>query len=447
MSLKASISGIRGIVGDSLTPQILTDYLSAFSMILPEGAILIGRDSRVTGDMITDIVCGVMNFCGRDVVDIGIVPTPVVLFGVADNNYAGGIVVTASHNPLEWNALKLVNSKGKFISPAEFAKLSELYNKKEFKYAGYDKIGKRRAGADIPNIHIKKVSNMIDKEKVKKKRLRVALDTVNGAGGEHTIKLLKEFGCQIEAINIEPTGYFSHPPEPTPANLVAFTDFIKTKSVDIGFALDPDGDRLVLADSDGTILSEEYTLALAVSQYFKRGGKTDVVINTSTSRMVEEVVKKYGGRTFRVPTGEINVTEKMEEIGSKIGGEGNGGVIFPEVNKCRDASVGIALILEALSMENKGIKDLASEIPKYTFVKEKYSASGVDIKALEEKLRARYKEGIFDTQDGIRIDFKSSWALIRLSNTELIARVFVEAEDGNSAEELIREISVLCGFK
>lgn len=447
MSLKASISGIRGIIGGSLTPQILTDYLSAFSMILQDGPILIGRDSRVTGSMVTDIVCGVMNFCGRDVVDIGIVPTPVVLFGVAKNKYSGGIVVTASHNPLEWNALKLVNNKGKFISPAEFAKLSEIYNNKNFKFVSYDKIGKRGADADIPNTHIKTVTEMIDKELVKSKQLKVALDTVNGAGGEHTIKLLKEFGCQIEAINIEPTGYFSHPPEPTPANLVTFTDFIKTKNVDIGFALDPDGDRLVLADSDGTILSEEYTLALAVSQYFKRGKKTEVVINTSTSRMVEDVVKKYGERTYRVPTGEINVTEKMEEIGSKIGGEGNGGVIFPEVNKCRDASVGIALILEALSTENKGIKDLASEIPKYTLIKEKYSADGVDIKVVEEKLRAKYKNGVFDTQDGIRIDFEKSWALIRLSNTEPIARVFVEAEDDISAGILIKDIGVLCGFK
>ena len=445
MSLKASISGIRGIVGESLTPQILSDYLSAFSKILPKGAILIGRDSRVTGEMILKLTKSIMNFCGRDVVDIGIIPTPVVLFGVNRGDYAGGIIITASHNPVEWNALKFVNDRGKFLSPKEFESLSSYYNNKDFEYCRYDEIGDSSHDKTVIKNHIDTVVNAVDYKKIESKKIKVALDTVNGAGGEHTITLLERFGCEVISINTEPTGYFSHPPEPTPKNLTQLSELIKKEGADIGFALDPDGDRLVLADNKGNILSEELTLALSIKQFLKYHKKTDIVVNLSSSRINEDIANKFECDIYYEPTGEINVTEKMEQVGALIGGEGNGGVISLSINKCRDASVGIAYILEALALEDRPIDILADELPKYSLLKEKYQKIDINIEDIEKKLRNIYMGARIDNRDGIRIDFDKKWVLIRKSNTEPILRIFAEAQIESEAKTLIDTVAPICG--
>ncbi|MEE1290181.1 MAG: phosphoglucosamine mutase, partial [Spirochaetota bacterium] len=378
MSLKASISGIRGIVGESLTPDVIVKYVSAYSQMMPAGPILLGRDSRPSGDVLCNFVAYLLNCLGREVIEIGIVPTPTVLFCVKEKGYAGGIVITASHNPIEWNALKLVNSKGKFLSPAEFAKLSELVEQGKFDYAVWNKLGKSEKMHDMALLHLEKVLNFVDVEKIKAKNFKVVIDTVNGAGGPIGAKLLRTLGCEVVEINTETTGYFAHPPEPTPVNLTQLSEKMKECSADVGFALDPDADRLVLAGSDGEILSEEYTLALCADHYLLSKEKTDLVINLSSSRLCDDVAAKHGVKVLRVPTGEIHVTESLEQTGAKLGGEGNGGVILPQINKCRDTLVGMALILEYLANNGKKIEDCAEEIGNYSFIKTKFQVTDID---------------------------------------------------------------------
>ncbi|MBP5706016.1 MAG: phosphoglucosamine mutase, partial [Spirochaetales bacterium] len=422
MSLKASISGVRGIVGESLTPQVITDYVSAFLSILPDGPILIGRDSRVTGPMILDLVKSVITFSGRDVTDMGIIPTPVVLFGVQKNDFAGGIVITASHNPQQWNALKFVNADGKFLSPAQFRQMSQAYQDKKFQYADYTHIGHCSIDTQIAQTHLDTIVKAVDTNAIRNKKITVALDTVNGAGGEHTLRLLEKFGCNVVSINTEPTGLFAHTPEPTPANLTQLSDLIKSNKVDVGFALDPDGDRLVIADGSGTIICEELTLALCVQQYLAHHKKSDVVINLSSSRITIDIADKFGSKVYKEPTGEINVTEKMEAIGASIGGEGNGGIIVTAINKCRDASVGIAFILEMLTQTDKTLAEIVAELPQYQLIKKKFDITELDLSAAEKQLRTLYPNAEFDCRDGIRVDFPDKWLLVRKSNTETIVR-------------------------
>lgn len=445
MSLKASISGIRGIVGESLTPDVIVKYVSAYSQMMPAGPILLGRDSRPSGDVLCNFVAYLLNCLGREVIEIGIVPTPTVLFCVKEKGYAGGIVITASHNPIEWNALKLVNSKGKFLSPAEFAKLSELVEQGKFDYAVWNKLGKSEKMHDMALLHLEKVLNFVDVEKIKAKNFKVVIDTVNGAGGPIGAKLLRTLGCEVIEINTETTGYFAHPPEPTPANLTQLSEKMKECSADVGFALDPDADRLVLAGSDGEILSEEYTLALCADHYLSSKEKTDLVINLSSSRLCDDVAAKHGVKVLRVPTGEIHVTESLEQTGAKLGGEGNGGVILPQINKCRDTLVGMALILEYLANNGKKIEDCAKEIGNYSFIKNKFQVTDIDLTKTEALLKEKIPDGKLNNSDGLRLDFDDSWVLIRKSNTEPIVRVFAEAKSEQRALELIEAIRNIAG--
>lgn len=446
MSLKASISGIRGIVGESLTPKVIVDYVSAFSEMMPKGPILLGRDSRPSGGNMINFVVSLLNFLGREVIEIGIVPTPTVLFCVKEKKCAGGIAITASHNPIEWNALKLINSKGKFLSPSEFQSLQKRVESLTFHYASWDHLGGLTVEHAMGELHIKKVLEFVDAEKIRDKKFVVALDTVNGAAGPMSIRLLKNLGCQIIELNTHTTGYFAHPPEPTPDNLTQLSDKMKNIQADVGFALDPDGDRLVVAGSNGIILSEEYTLALCADHYLASKGKSNIVTNLSSSRMLDDIAKKYNVNLVRVPTGEIYVSEQLEKIGAKIGGEGNGGIIIPEVNSCRDALVGMAMILEVMSEKEKRVEDLAIEIGSYFFIKKKFQVSDIDLKAIEAQLREKFADGKLNVMDGLRIDFADSWVLIRKSNTEPIIRVFSEATTEEKANVLINTVKQIAGF-
>lgn len=446
MSLKASISGIRGIVGESLTPKVIVDYVSAFSEMMPKGPILLGRDSRPSGGNMINFVVSLLNFLGREVIEIGIVPTPTVLFCVKEKKCAGGIAITASHNPIEWNALKLINSKGKFLSPSEFQSLQKRVESLTFHYASWDHLGGLTVEHAMGELHIKKVLEFVDAERIRDKKFVVALDTVNGAAGPMSIRLLKNLGCQIIELNTHTTGYFAHPPEPTPDNLTQLSDKMKNIQADVGFALDPDGDRLVVAGSNGIILSEEYTLALCADHYLASKGKSNIVTNLSSSRMLDDIAKKYNVNLVRVPTGEIYVSEQLEKIGAKIGGEGNGGIIIPEVNSCRDALVGMAMILEVMSEKEKRVEDLAIEIGSYFFIKKKFQVSDIDLKAIEAQLREKFADGKLNVMDGLRIDFADSWVLIRKSNTEPIIRVFSEATTEEKANVLINTVKQIAGF-
>jgi phosphomannomutase len=447
MSLKTSISGIRGVVGETLTPMVIMEYVSAFSSILNDGKILIGRDSRLTGRMISSMVASTLNACGRDVVDIGIIPTPVVLYGVANGDYAGGIVITASHNPEEWNALKLVNSKGKFLSPAEFDALTYNYSIRDFFYSDYKNIGCMSTNDEITANHRKTIFDFVDTKTIINKKFKVALDTVNGAAGKHTTDFLNDLGCGIIPMFTEPTGLFSHPPEPTPKNLTALSEMIRKEKVDIGFAIDPDGDRLVIADETGVVLSEELTLALCVFHYLKHHKKTDIVINQSTSRIIEDIASQFGCKVVRVPTGEIHVTEEMEKTGALLGGEGNGGIIAFGMNKCRDALAGIAFILEMLAKENKTVSEMAKSLPKYVLIKEKFPVENLDFINLENDIKSSFADCNINTSDGIRVELKDSWILIRKSNTEPIVRIFAEAKSEKEAAGLIEKAKIICRVK
>lgn len=446
MSLKASISGIRGIVGESLVPQVIVDYVSAYSQMMPKGTILLGRDSRPSGNVLCNFVAYLLNCLGRDVVDIGIVPTPTVLFCVNEKKYAGGIVITASHNPIEWNALKLVNSSGKFLSQGEFAELSQLVEQKKCNYAKWDELGSLQQDYSMSECHLNKVLDFVDVEKIKSKKCKVVIDTVNGAGGPIGAKLLRSLGCDVTEINTEPTGYFAHQPEPTPPNLTQLSKKMKECHADIGFALDPDGDRLVIAGSNGEILSEEYTLALCADHYLSSKEKTDLVINLSSSRLCDDVATKYGVKVRRVPTGEIHVTEALEETRAKLGGEGNGGIILPQINKCRDSLVGMALILEYVANNGRKIEDCAADIGNYFFIKKKFDIADIDLNKIEILLKEKFPMGKLNRGDGLRFDFDDSWVLIRKSNTEPIVRVFAEAKSESKAADLIDTVRNIAGI-
>lgn len=439
MSLKVSISGIRGIVGISLTPEIILNYTLGFSKILSDGAILIGRDSRLTGEAILNLVKGALNLCGRDVIDMGIVPTPAVLYGVANNKkFAGGIIITASHNPEEWNALKLVNGSGKFISQFELDRIENAIQNKDFSFVNYKSMGKLYFDNSIIENHKDAIFNFINKDKIYSRKIKVGLDTVNGACGEYAKRFLQELGCEVFSINTELTGIFSHPPEPTRENLKELSTMCKENKVDIGFAIDPDGDRVVIVDENGEVLSEELTLAICVKHYLTNYKKTNVVINLSSSRIVEDITNEYNVSLFRAKTGEINVTEMMEKLGAKIGGEGNGGVIVYDINKCRDAFVSIGLILDYISTGIK-VSTLNKELSKYVLLKEKFEIKEVDFDIIEKKIKENYYNEKIDTTDGIRVDFKDQWFLIRKSNTEPIIRIFAEAKSEKQAKELIKK--------
>lgn len=444
-TLKASISGIRGIVGESLTPSVIIDYVSAFSTMMPDGKIIIGMDSRPTGPMIKSLVAGIFNSMGRDVVDIGLVPTPAVLFAVgSDPSFAGGIVITASHNPIEWNALKLVNQHGKFLSIKQFNELSSIYKSKNFQFVKYDKIGNLTFNNHFKNKHFNTIIKFIDKARIKRKKYKVVFDSVNGGGGPYGIEFLKNLGVKVIPINTEPTGVFAHPPEPTPANLEEISKTVIKHKADCGFAIDPDGDRLVLCDENGKVLSEELTLAIIVDHFLSIHKKSDVVINMSTSRLIEDIVEKHGVDLHRVPTGEIHVTEKLGEVNAHIGGEGNGGIIISELNKCRDSYVGMGLLLEAMACENTKLSGLTKDFISYAFIKTKFPLNNLNFSVIENKLMDKYPD--VNNEDGIRIIFDKSWVLIRKSNTEPIIRIFAEAPTHEEAEKLIDTIKMECNI-
>ncbi len=441
MSLKASISGIRGVVGDSLTPDVLLKYISGFTKIVGKGDILIGRDSRPSGRAIVEFVKSTLRLLGRNVSDVGIVPTPAVLFGVNRFGFAGGIVVTASHNPSQWNALKLVNGEGKFFSPDQFAKLTAILNDKP-EYADHNNIGFEKSPPPLSDEHYKAIADFVDKDMIRRSRFKVALDGVNGGAGVFVENFLKELGCSVNGIYIDPTGIFPHPPEPLPENLSDLSAEVKKSGASVGFALDPDGDRLVIVDESGLVLSEELTIAIASERYLDKYGVSNIVLNLSSSIVCNYIAGKHGVKVDRVPTGEIFVTEALESLKAGIGGEGNGGVIVPAINKCRDSLVGIALILDYMADTGLKISEIVNKYPKYTLIKKKFDIkSNFDIKKISSGLKALFKDGKVDDRDGIRVDFDDNkWVLIRASNTEPIVRLFAEAVNGEDALKLIDQV-------
>lgn len=442
--IKISISGIRGIIGhpEGLTPELIINFSQAFGTFTKGGTIVIGSDSRPTREMVRQAVTSGLLATGCHIIDLGIVPTPTVLLMVKQYKASGGIIITASHNPLEWNALKLVHAEGRFLFQSEADRLINLYNRKKFNLVKWDKI------LSIKNIplketwdsHLDKILKHINVKKIKSKKFHVAIDPVNGAGSDMTAYFLKKLGCKVSSINDRPNGLFGRGAEPTPSNLKNLSILVRKEKADIGFAQDPDADRLAVVDESGTPLGEEYTLALCI-QYILQKKKGPVVLNQATSLAGEFIAEQYGQKTFRTKIGEINVTEQMIKRKAVIGGEGNGGVIYPRINTGRDSFVGIGLILDYMAQTAEPISLLKSRLPQFTMVKKKIQTDTINLTKYIAKIKKQFQKNRVSTLDGLYIRFDNSWVNIRSSNTEPIIRITAEAKDKKEANALVQRFT------
>jgi phosphomannomutase len=435
-TLMTSISGIRGIVGDGLDPETIIKYTNVYADFIGAGKVVIGRDARITGVMVSQITTGTLLAKGIDVIDIGICPTPTVQFNVKKLKANGGIAISASHNPNEWNALKLLNGTGQFLSPEEYVQMQKYFQRSEIKYKRWDKIGKWTEYPKGIQNHVDAIFDLgiIYLDEIRKKKFKVVLDCVNGAGAYLLPQFLKEFGCEVIEMNCEKTGIFPRLPEPLPENLTETMKKVKEVNADLGIVVDPDVDRLVLITDKGEPFSEENTIVQVVKFVLSRK-KGNVVVNLSTTRAVDDVAAKFGCDVFRSPVGEANVVKKMKEVDAVIGGEGSGGVIFPELHYGRDALVGIALTLQHLTDYGKLISSLKNELAKYFIVKRKIEVTK-DPDEVIQKLINQFSGQQINNDDGLRVDFDDHWVHFRKSNTEPIIRIIVEAKSEAEAKSL-----------
>jgi phosphomannomutase len=436
-TLMVSISGIRGIVGDGLDPQVLVNYTSAYADFIGKGTIVIGRDARITGEMVKSIVTGTLLAKGLNVIDIGICPTPTVQYTVKTLGAQGGIAISASHNPNEWNALKLLNSTGQFMTPEENIKMLSLLDSSESKFVPWDKLGKLTLFEEGLKRHVNDAIHIkyVNIDQICKRKFKVVADCVNGAGAYVIPDLLREFGCEVIELDCEKTGIFTRLPEPLPENLTKTMKAVSEHKADLGIVVDPDVDRLVLISNDGSPFGEENTIAMAVNFILSKE-KGNSVVNLSTTRAVDDIAKKYGCKVFRSAVGEANVVKKMKEVNAIIGGEGSGGVIYPTLHYGRDALVGIALILQQLTEYGGSIAKFKKTLPSYFIAKKKIVLGNINPDEVIRKLTAKYSNDNINREDGLRIDFTDYWVHFRKSNTEPIIRIITEAKNESLAEQL-----------
>lgn len=445
-----SISGMRGIVGENLTSSIAADYGRAFGTFLrnihtdkkEKLSVCIGRDSRPSGQMLQSAVMEGLCSVGIDAIELGIVTTPGVGIMVRESGCAGGVVITASHNPAQYNGIKLLLGNGIAPPADKAAQIKKIFSDKRFSLVDSPNCGQITSNEQADGTHITKVLAIVDKEAIAAKKFKVVLDSVNGAGGRVTKKLLAELGCKVTAINNEPTGVFAHVPEPTAENLKGLCEVVKAEKADIGFAQDPDADRLAIVDENGTYIGEEYTLALAAKYIFsKKTGKA--ATNLSTSRMIDDITAKAGGQVIRTPVGEANVAEAMMKNNCIIGGEGNGGVIDLRVGPIRDSLVGIALALQLMAETGKTISRLVGEIEGYYTIKDKFAADASQAQQILNLAKQTFPDAKVNTADGCRFDFEDGWLHLRTSNTEPVMRLIVEAKDPNAAQKYIEAVTAI----
>jgi phosphomannomutase len=442
-----SISGLRGIVGENLTPSVADDYGRAFGTYLHNRradkrerlSVCIGRDSRPSGEMLKTAVAQGLGAAGIDVIDLAIVTTPGVSIMTTELGCSGGVVITASHNPAPYNGIKLLSDNG--IAPLrEVAEqIKHYFLGKNFVGAGESDKGAVTSNDRTDATHIAKVLAIVDKEAVAAKNFKVALDSVNGAGGRVTKKILAQLDCEVVAINDEPTGDFAHPPEPTARNVTTLCDVVKNEKAAVGFAQDPDADRLAIVDEGGRYIGEEYSLALAARYVFSKHSGA-AATNLSTSRMIDDIAAQAGAGVIRTPVGEANVAAAMIENNCVIGGEGNGGVIDLRVCPVRDSLVGMALVLQLMAETSKPVSQLVDEIRSYHMVKDKFVADESQAGQILKAAESLFAGAKLDSRDGCRFDFGDGWVHLRSSNTEPIMRVIVEAENRQAAQRYIDRI-------
>jgi phosphomannomutase len=447
VALIKSISGIRGTIGgktgDNLTPLDVVRFSAAYGSWLLEKtdnrSIVIGRDGRISGSMVQNLVVNTLNGLGFNVIDLGLSTTPTVEMAVTGEKAAGGIIITASHNPREWNALKLLNDKGEFISAADGAVVLDKAEKENFNFSQVDKLGYTSVNNSWLQKHIDAVISypLVEAENIRKKNYKVVVDVVNSTGALFIPPLLKALGVdEVIVLNGDVDGRFAHNPEPLPENLSELSAAVRKHKADLGIAVDPDVDRLCFVCEDGSMFGEEYTL-VAVADYVlsKRPGNT--VSNMSSTKALKEITLKHGGEYFPSAVGEVNVVTKMKEVNAVIGGEGNGGIIVPDLHYGRDALIGIALFLSSLSNYRNGMKSFRSKYPDYFISKNKIELSkGVNVKEIFQQIQDKYKKHPVNTEDGLKIEFDSDWVHLRTSNTEPIIRIYAESSFETTANNI-----------
>ncbi|MCZ2223635.1 MAG: phosphoglucosamine mutase [Chitinophagales bacterium] len=453
MALIKSISGIRGTIGgvpeETLSPLDIVRFTAAYGTWLLQknnsAKVVVGRDGRISGAMIQSIVVNTLIALGIDVVDVDLSTTPTVEMAVIFHNANGGIIITASHNPKEWNALKLLNHKGEFISATDGAIILDIASKNLYHFATVDKLGTYTKDDSVLQQHIEAIINypLVDIAAIKKAKFKIVLDAINSSGAIAVPTLLKALGVapkDIIIVNEEVTGKFAHNPEPLPQHLTELCTTVVKQNAHIGIAVDPDVDRLCFVCEDGSLFGEEYTL-VAVADYILQHKKGNTVSNMSSTRALRDVTEKHGGSYFPSAVGEVNVVTKMKEVNAVIGGEGNGGIIVPDLHYGRDALIGIALFLTHLAKEKKSIRQLRNTYPDYFISKNKIDLeNGIDVKKLFEEIKKKYKKYPINTEDGLKIEFDKDWVHLRTSNTEPIIRIYSESNFEITADNIAKRI-------
>lgn len=448
MTLIKSISGIRGTIGgrsgDTLNPLDIVKFTSAYATFIrkstPNGSnkIVVGRDARISGEMVKNVVCGTLMGMGFDVVNIGLATTPTTELAVTMEGADGGIIITASHNPRQWNALKLLNNKGEFLTAENGAEVLEIAEKEDFEYADVDALGKYREDDSFDQRHIDSVLalKLVDADAIRKAGFKVVVDAVNSVGGVILPKLLQQLGVEYKVLFGEPTGDFAHNPEPLEKNLGAIMGKMSKGEYDLGIVVDPDVDRLAFVCDNGKMFGEEYTL-VSIADYVLSHTPGNTVSNLSSTRALRDITEKHGGKYTASAVGEVNVTTQMKAVHAVIGGEGNGGVIYPESHYGRDALVGIALFLSHLAHQGCKVSELRSTYPEYCIAKNRIDLTPTtDIDAILQKIKEMYKDEQVNDIDGVKIDFPNKWVHLRKSNTEPIIRVYSEAATMEEADAL-----------
>ncbi len=451
-ALMIGVSGMRGTIGGTLTPQVVSQMAAAFAVFLKQTAqpqngthlrLAFGRDSRPSGSWVRDSAIGTLTASGVEVIDLDVVTTPGVAMMVKWLSADAGMIATASHNPIQWNGLKLLNSQAVALPPEQAEQIKALYESRSSDFVRVQQLVPARKNGETHALHVKRVLEHVDVLGISSKRFKVVLDSVNGAGCVASATLLSKLGCQLSHINATPDGQFPHEPEPTAANLTGLAVEVKRQRAAVGFAQDPDADRLAIVDENGTYIGEEYSLALAARLIMAKKPGAVTAANLSTSRMLDDIAAKYGGRVVRTPVGEANVVHAMLREGSTIGGEGNGGVIDPRIVPGRDSLVGMAYVLQLMAETGKTISQLVAEIPHYDIVKTKFECRREDANRAVEAIKKEFASERVDTQDGIRIDWDTSWVHARSSNTEPIMRIIAEAPDRAMAEKRIAAVQAV----
>jgi len=451
MTLIKSISGIRGTIGgkpgDNLSPIDIVKFTSAFGKLIQQDhkdktcTILVGRDARISGAMVSDLITATLSGLGINTLNLGYSTTPTVEMAVTETKAQGGIIITASHNPGQWNALKLLNHKGEFINDKEGKEVLTIAENEDFEYAAVDKLGKIETSDAMDDMHIEKILALplVDIKAIQASDFKIAIDCVNSVGGIIIPKLLKKLGVKnVIELYCTPNGIFPHNPEPLPENLTEISSCVKKEKADVGFVVDPDVDRLAIINEDGSMFGEEYTL-VAVADYILANKKGNTVSNLSSTRALKDVTEKHGGKYQASAVGEVNVVTRMKDTDAVIGGEGNGGIIYPELHYGRDALVGIALFLTHLAKSGKKCSELRKTYPEYHMSKNKIELqAGIDVDKILEKIKDKFKSFPINDSDGVRIDFEEQkeWVHMRKSNTEPIIRVYTESGTASSAKSL-----------